>query len=295
MIKRVAAIIVTFNRLELLKECINYILLQTYPCDIYIIDNNSTDGTGAYIKDFYKNNAKIIYYNTKQNLGGAGGFNIGIRLAIEDGYEFLWIMDDDCFPLNDALEVFMQYNEHNALNYGFLSSKVFWKDNTISKMNIQRRNVYFNVKDFDSEVVKISMASFVSLFIPVWVVRIVGLPIKDFFIWTDDWEYTRRISRRYPSFLLNKSRVIHFSQNNIGANIVSSPIEKLNRFSYLYRNDVYLYKREGFFGCIYELCRLVIHILKIVLFSKDNKLKRIYIIIFNTIKGLFFYPSIEKI
>lgn len=294
MIKKVVAIIVTFNRLELLRLCIKKVLNQSYLCDVLIIDNCSTDGTDKYIKEYYSHNKRIFYYKTDKNLGGAGGFNIGIRMAVNLNYDFIWIMDDDCMPLKNTLQEFMNFEENNQGQYGFLSSKVLWKDNTICNMNIQRQNVYFKVKDFNSEQVKISMASFVSLFIPAKIVENVGLPIKDFFIWTDDWEYTRRISLKYDCFLLNKSIVFHYCNDNIGANIATVNEKRLDRFKYLYRNDVYLYRREGIKGFLYEIIRICWHIVRVILYANNMKMKKIRIIISNSLKGLFFRPPIEK-
>ena len=106
------------------------------------------------------------------------------------------------------------------------------------------------VSDFNSETVPIVMASFVSLFMPTKIVYELGLPIKEFFIWTDDWEYTRRISLKYPCYLCNKSMVVHKSKSNIGANIANDSLDRLERYNYLYRNDVYLYRREGLYGFV---------------------------------------------
>ena len=81
MSKKVVAIIVTYNRKELLRECIEALLNQDYKhCDILIIDNASTDGTREYINSVV-DNKKVIYINTGSNLGGAGGFNYGIKEA----------------------------------------------------------------------------------------------------------------------------------------------------------------------------------------------------------------------
>jgi len=294
MKKKILTIVVTFNRLNLLKKCIKNILIQEYKCDILIVDNCSIDGTEKYINKIYGNNERIIYYKTEKNLGGAGGFNIGIRFALEHNYDFVWLMDDDCIPLKNTLKCFIDYDAQSIGKYGFLSSKVLWKDNSICKMNIQRKNMYINVKNFNDDVVKITMASFVSLFIPINIIKDVGLPIKEFFLWTDDWEYTRRISLKYNCFLLNKSIVLHETDNNIGANIVNTTEKKLNRFKYLYRNDVYLYRREGIGGYLYELIRVFIHIIKVMVFSKSKKIERIKIIIISTWKGMFFHPPIEK-
>lgn len=70
----VAAIVVTYNRKILLRENLQALCKQSYEkLDILIIDNASTDGTYEYIKDLL-NDARILYFNTGANLGGAGGF-----------------------------------------------------------------------------------------------------------------------------------------------------------------------------------------------------------------------------
>ena len=296
MSKRTAAIVVTFNRKELLKENIENLFAQTkkHLLDIVIIDNASTDGTKEYISD-YINDGKITYINTGSNLGGAGGFQFGIKYAAEKDYTFVWIMDDDCMPTPTALEEFLKYDEKLNGNYGFLSSKVLWKDNSICKMNVQRETLTKYVEDFEKEKIEILMASFVSCFIPINVVKDIGLPIKEFFIWTDDWEYTRRISLKYKSYLVPSSVCIHKSNANFGANIATDGPDRLDRYNYLYRNDVYLYRREGIKGFAYESVRLTSHILRVLFKAKDNKMKRIKLIVRGTKNGFKFKPEIEYV
>lgn len=291
---RVAAIVVTYNRKELLIENIESLLKQTVreKLDIIIIDNASTDGTKESIAH-YVQDGSIIYQNTGSNLGGAGGFHFGIKYAAEQHYEFVWVMDDDCIPSADALEKFLHFDENYKEEYGFLSSKVLWKDNDICKMNIQRAKVTKPVKDFSKDIIPVAMASFVSLFIPMRVVYEMGLPIKEFFIWTDDWEYTRRISRQYPCYLITPSVVTHKSASNIGANVATDSPERLDRYTYLYRNDVYLYRREGLCGFVYETVRLTGHMLRVLLKSENSKAKRLKLIAKGTIAGVKFNPSIE--
>ena len=129
--------------------------------DIIIIDNASNDGTDNALDEYIKNN-DIIYINMKTNLGGAGGFQYGIRFAVENNYDYIWMMDDDCMPCSDAIEELLYVDLKLNKRYGFLSSKVMWKDNTICKMNIQRETLTSKVTDFTKEVAPIVMASFVS-------------------------------------------------------------------------------------------------------------------------------------
>mgnify|MGYP003313528417 CR=1 FL=1 len=181
-LKKIAAVVVTYNRLEMLKKCISALENQTYECDVFIINNASTDSTEQWVLGYISDKDNLFYYNTGENIGGAGGFNYGMRKAVESGYEYVWVMDDDCMPTSTALENFLITDEKLNGNYGFLSSKVLWKDESICTMNVQRETMFKNVKDFQSKVVDVCMASFVSLFVPVKIVKEVGLPIKEFFI-----------------------------------------------------------------------------------------------------------------
>ena len=288
---KIAAVVVTYNRKVLLLENVNA-LLQQKPVspDVIVIDNNSTDGTADALAEL---GDKIIYVNTGANLGGAGGFHFGIKKATELGYEYLWIMDDDCIPEPDALAALLKADEELSGNYGFLSSKVLWKDGTLCTMNIQRETLTRNLTVFDDGIKSIAMASFVSLFVRSDVVKKKGLPIKEFFIWTDDWEFTRRISREMKCYYIPDSVVIHKSNSNVGAQIYNDTIERLDRYYYLYRNDVYLYRREGFRGFCYEFARLSSHVLKVVFKAKDHKRERIRAVFNGTKKGYSFNPSIE--
>lgn len=296
MSKTIAAIVVTYNRKQLLLENINALLNQTIKdrITIIVIDNNSTDGTYECLVPFIEKKS-IIYINTGKNLGGAGGFQFGMKYAVEQGFDFVWIMDDDCIPTETSAEQLIKAHDSLDGQTGFLSSKVLWKYKSICKMNIPRATMYKSIDDFDSPLVPCVMASFVSLFLSSHVVKEVGLPIKEFYIWTDDWEYTRRISRKYPCYLVNDSVVIHKSTNNIGANIASEAEDRLDRYKYLYRNDVYLYRREGFSGFVYECVRLLYHSLLVLFLSQSKKVFRLTTIWLSSLKGLFFNPPIEYV
>lgn len=293
--KNVIAVIVTYNRKELLKECIQALINQKgQNCDVLVIDNKSTDGTYEYIKKLVDMKT-VIYENTGENLGGAGGFNYGIKKAYSLGYKYIWVMDDDCIVHKNTLEEFIKADKELKENYGFLSSKVLWKDEKICKMNIQRKTLLTSVKNFQKNIEPITMASFVSLFIKSSVIKEVGLPIKEFFIWTDDWEYTRRISRKYNCYLVDKSVVTHKSKSNMGADIINDSEDRLDRYKYIYRNDVYLYRREGIKGWLYIILRNLYHIIRILTSKATEKYKRINVIIRATNEGKKFNPPIENV
>lgn len=290
---KIVAVVVTYNRKVLLKECIESLINQSYDgFDIIIVDNSSSDGTYDYIEKYL--GSRIKYINTGTNLGGAGGFEFGMEYATDFNYKYFWLMDDDSIPKINCLKKLLEA-ANKIKKFGFLSSKVLWKDGTLCKMNIQRAGLYEKSIVFKEEITEISMATFVSFFVSRDVIENVGLPIKEFFIWADDLEYSRRISRNYPCFAVNDSIVVHKCNSNNGGNIATDSVDRITRYQYAYRNEMYLYRREGFRGILHILVRTPIHMLRVILFSPNLKLKRINIIIKSTLKGVCFNPPIKMI
>lgn len=290
----VLAVVVTYNRKTLLSGCIERLLGQSFPCDILIIDNGSSDGTKESIEGLINDNL-IIYKNTGVNLGGAGGFNYGLRAAVEQGYKYVWIMDDDTYPNKDALEKLFYASDALNDNYGFLSSVALWKDGTLCNMNIQRESPYKKIEGMPSENRKVQMATFVSFFLKTQTIKEVGLPIKEFFIWSDDFEYSRRISMKYPCYLISDSIVEHYMKTNQKVGIEAESEDRLWRYEYMYRNEVYVYRREGLKGYLYLFMRFALHNIRIITKAHENKVVKLKVIWKSFIKGFSFKPTIEHV
>nr|MBO4517409.1 glycosyltransferase family 2 protein [Clostridia bacterium] len=288
----VAAVVVSYNRKVLLKECVNALL--NLRCDylkVLIVDNCSTDGTEEYIGDLISD--KVVYFNTGENIGGAGGFNFGVKKAMEMGADYVWLMDDDCIVQENSLAALLDFAKSKGGEFGFLSSKALWTDGTISKMNIQRRSIGDKKLNTDVSGQKIRIATFVSLFLSAKVIREVGLPIKEFFIWGDDWEYTYRVSTKFTCYYVAESVVIHKSAVNMGSNIAKDDLNRLDRYFYSYRNERYLYREVGFKGRLYYLLKISYHIVKILFSRCKNKKTRLKMLFKGVAAGRSFKPDIE--
>lgn len=288
------AIIVTYNRKDLLKECIESLLNQKDKgLDILVIDNNSNDGTQEMIKKEFK---KIFYKNTGANLGGAGGFNYGIKESFDlsKNYDYLWIMDDDTIPNKNVLKTFLKVAKEKP-DFGFLTPKTVWTDGSLCKMNIQSDMKGNFIDETTKNLTKVSRCTFVSCFIRTDVVSEVGLPIKEFFIWSDDTEYTLRISKKYPCYYLNTCKVVHKMNNNNPTKIETDVKDRIDRYFYSFRNRFYIAKKQGILKVIryhLSICKTFINIL---LKSKDSKTKRISIVLKGYFKGIVFNPKVEYI
>lgn len=237
---KVAAIIVTYNRLELLKECLSAVRQQTLPVnEILVVNNASTDGTEKFLAT--QEDVRVV--NLDKNIGGAGGFSYGIREACGNAdNDALWIMDDDTIATPTALEILVRQMEKEP-ELGFVCSKVVWKDGAVHWMNIPG---FVTDDDKDASLRQVRSASFVSLLVPTKIVREVGLPYKEFFIWADDAEFTSRIHKEagYKALLVNDSVVVHKTAVNYGAGIDRATVANAWKFYYLMRNGMFCCRHE---------------------------------------------------
>lgn len=297
--KKIAAVIVTYNRKVLLNKCIKSILNQSYKeSDILVVDNASTDGTKEMLANEFASFAQVKYQNTGENLGGAGGFSFGIKWAVEQGYEYLWIMDDDTIPEENALEELI--NADNLLdgNYGFLSSYAKWIDGTPCEMNVPKLDLGWRqniAQQFDNQMIRLESASFVSMFMKAEVVKDVGLPIKEFFIWADDVEYSKRISRHYPCYFVYKSQVVHEMGSNKATTIIDTESDRIGRFEKLYRNRYYIAKHGAKREKILYWLEIKNTIRDIQKSNCSDKGKKIRVVLKSVWKGLRFNPKIEYV
>lgn len=237
-IGKICAVVVTYNRKELLGECLTALLNQTRPQDeIIVIDNASADGTDQFLREKFPN---ITHIRLPENIGGAGGWHEGMKLAYEKGYDWIWLMDDDAIPLNDALQKLLTAMEQlPADKIGALLSNVVWSREEVDHA-IWKGNFEVDVGVF-----------------PGWLasrkaIERVGLCRKDFFIYWEDTEYSQRLRNNgFNLYRVSSSYVIHkdwAAQPKKSINIllrrVSKPIYPNWKSYYLFRNQILMYKSQ---------------------------------------------------
>lgn len=192
MNKRVAAVVVTYNRLSLLKEGIEAINKQTRKLDaIIVVNNGSTDGTDSWLLS--QPNLTVI---NQPNLGGAGGFNRGIKEAYDAGFDWIWVMDDDGYPADNCLEKLLEATEKNAA-VSVWGCIVLDKDDH-SKLAFDCRQVT-NAKgdiDWSVEVMENWAPFFNGVLFSRDIVQKIGFPNASLFIWGDEVDYMERTRQK---------------------------------------------------------------------------------------------------
>ena len=244
----IIAVVVTYNRLSLLKRTVAALRAQTRQLgEIIVVNNGSTDGTGEWLA------AQTGLHVVEQgNEGGSGGFYAGIRKACEHGAEAVWCMDDDVFPQAECLERLLQakaaYPETGILAPRRLQNgKIFCHDFTAYNLTNPFASMYRGklAKRSVTEPTPVAGTAFEGPLIMRPVIDKIGLPNRDLFIFCDDTDYCLRAHLAgfgllyVPDALMDKE--LFFADDTWAER---EQKKKWKRF-YQIRNSTYLNHRYG--------------------------------------------------
>ena len=206
--KSICAVVVTFNRKALLVNCLNALKAQTHPLThIVVIDNASTDGTADFLGEHgWTNNDAFTLLTLSENMGGAGGFHEGIKYAFEQGFDYIWLMDDDGFPAETCLEKLLPYISNNCY-IGPIVIDCEGKEKLSFSLRLPNS---LQVIDHYSDIpkplkidnqIKDTVLPFNGTLIGRDLVQQMGLPMREYFIWGDEREYTMRAEAYHANIL----------------------------------------------------------------------------------------------
>ncbi len=262
---KVAVVIVTYNRLSMLQKTVEAVCSQTYPPDfIIVVNNSSTDGTEEWLR-----NRNDVITITQPNTGGSGGFYTGFKTSFESGADWIWCMDDDVVPSNDCLEnllassaspirVPIRVAPSGELQFGtdtirFNFTAPFaglWKE-MFSKEHLDLKHIFLEGPSFEGPLTHRS------------VVKSIGLPDKNFFIFADDSDFFIRANRAGFEAELLPTAKLHRLLPCFNKNI--APWKRY----YELRNIIILDKRYGSFAV--RLLRPILYVIKLTLAAQSNQ------------------------
>jgi rhamnopyranosyl-N-acetylglucosaminyl-diphospho-decaprenol beta-1,3/1,4-galactofuranosyltransferase len=267
---KVIAVVVTHNRQFLLAQCIDALRKQTRQIDkILVINNGSTDHTEIWLRT--QNDIDFI---TQENVGGAGGFFTGIKTAFEKLYTWVWLMDDDGYPKEDALEMLLEGDDEEIC---LRNCSVINKED--KKSFVWKTGNYSNLDEVENTVIKNVAHPFNGTLLHRKIIERVGFPKANLFLWGDETEYFYRIIRKNKIPYYTKANSIHYHPAS----------------AYSYKNDwslttnwkMYFYIRNRFFilkskfskslpvALIMYFGFLIAFAGTVIVFQKTNKLKKL--------------------
>ena len=215
----ICALIVTYNRLDKLKTCLeSYDKQKRKPDKIIVVDNNSNLETKNFLIKWSlaKSEYEKIILTLDKNYGGSGGFYYGMKKALEIGFDWLWIADDDAYPDDDAL-----FNLENVIlstSYQTICGVVY----NSNGIDLNHRRILiekkYSVKEtcvekenYDKKTFNIDLFSFVGTAISKSVIEECGFPKKEYFIWFDDTEYSYRVRKKFDIICCSNIKIYHDS------------------------------------------------------------------------------------
>ena len=232
----VCAVVVTHNRRSLLVECLAALRTQIRrPDRILVVDNASSDGTPQMLRNEYPD-VELVALATNQ--GGAGGFHDGLRRAHAGGSDWIWLMDDDTVPTPSCLEALLSAVDRVPAP-ALLSSKVVWTDGRPHPGNwpgFERSRTEAVVAASEVGLIPLRVTTFVSLLVSRGAIDDHGLPLRRYFLWSEDLEYTARILRRAPGYLVPDSVAVHKTARRDHTCVTAPP----ERFYFHVRNTLYM-------------------------------------------------------
>ena len=213
---RVVAAVVTYNRRQLLLECLRGVLAQTRPVErVIVLDNGSTDGTEEALREAgLLDRPEVEWLPLGANLGGAGGFARAVEAGRGAQADWIWLMDDDSEPPPDSLERLLAAPPAADPGTVALCSKVVYGDGVTIDAN-QRGDFRRRLRPLPERAYRagtypaIGFLSFVGSLLRADAARRAELPRADFFVWGDDVEYSIRLRRLGRIRLVPESVILH--------------------------------------------------------------------------------------
>lgn len=201
----VAVVVVTFNRADLLTGMLDGLAaLDRAPDAVVVVDNHSTDHTPDVLSaELARGRLPLQVVRTEENLGGAGGFHLGLRSAYDQGWDRFWLMDDDVVPAPDCLSVLMAVDEDCLTSvredsHGRLCEKAATRFDLTHPWVIKPKTGMVEdhgTREAMPELVEVENVAFEGFMVRRGVVAEVGLPDPSYFIFYDDVDFAIRARR----------------------------------------------------------------------------------------------------
>lgn len=273
MAMKFAVIVVTYNRRKLLQECIEAIFNQErFFDDIVIVDNGSNDGTKEYLEQ-YKDLDKIRILSFENNRGGAFGFSEGLKEVVNHEIDWILLIDDDAILNLDFLKKTEDFIKKDKSKQGAYSCSVLTFNEIYTRHRTRHilKNFFWlksvPLREYEKEYFDCEIATFCGLIVSKDIVKKIGYPKSEYFIWEDDEEYCERIYK-----LTNIRNINHVILNHK----TGKSFNTLNwKMYYGARNIIDSVKTHyGVINLVFCVLRLVLRCIKYMIFSKKYLYKK---------------------
>ena len=276
--EKTIAVVVSYNRQKLLSECITALRNQSQKLDtILVVNNGSTDSTEEWLKE-----QSDITFITQNNLGSSGGFNTGISWAYKNGYSWIWCMDDDGYPKEDALKNILAAETDNLClrNCAVINKedkKTFvWKTKNFATIDDVNTNLIYGIgHPFNGTMIHRN------------IVERVGLPKTSLFLWGDESEYYHRITSRNNIPVCTIANSIHYHPAAAFSYKADWNFKNSWKMYFYVRNRLHIHNTKfnnKLVAFVNYCCFLIAFAGIVMVFQKTDKFKKL---------AFIFWPAID--
>jgi rhamnopyranosyl-N-acetylglucosaminyl-diphospho-decaprenol beta-1,3/1,4-galactofuranosyltransferase len=267
--EKAIAVVVTYNRQALLSECITALRSQTRQLDaILIVNNGSTDNTEQWLEQ-----QSDIFFINQKNVGSSGGFSTGINWAYKNGYSWIWCMDDDGYPKQDALENMLAADDGTLR---LMNCAVIDKQD--KKSFVWNTQGYKTIDEVNTTIIEGIGHPFNGTMLHRKIVERVGVPQPKFFLWGDETEYYYRIVKRNNIPVCTVANSIHYHPATAFSIKQDWDYTSAWKMYFYVRNRFHIHKvkfSNKAMALIHYACFLVAFAGVIMVYQKTDKLKKL--------------------
>ncbi len=250
---KIAIVILNYNGGQLLYDCVKSFLGLTYPSyQILVVDNASADNSAALVEHI---DPKVTLLRATKNLGYTGGNNLGMQYALDAGFDYILVVNNDTIVINPGfLEQMLTYAAQHA-DAGMLGPKVYFREvgtvqNTLCAMPFFRKTLQSwllqrlrpqRIKSGD-KVAQAEVLNGVCILIRSSFLKTVGLFDDAIFMYREDTDLALRGKNKgWNSYYVPVESIVHL-QKSTGYEYTSMVnfLLKRNAVYVLYKNGYYL-------------------------------------------------------
>lgn len=195
---KILVIIVTYNAMQWAERCFDSLRKSSHRPDIFVVDNGSTDGTQSFIQAHYP---EVMFLQSEKNLGFGKANNIGLQYALDNNYDYVYLLNQDAWVMPDTFEkliaISRKFPEYGILSPFQMNADLYHIDHNFIvnvlkwESNADIINDIYNQEIMDVYPVTEVMAA--HWFMPISAIKKVGGFSPTFQHYAEDGNYIDRI------------------------------------------------------------------------------------------------------
>lgn len=264
-LQKIAIVLVNYNGKEYNEECIKSIFNSSYTnIEVIVVDNDSRDGSPELLREEFGD--KITLIMAGENLGFSGANNIGIKKALEDGCDYIVLLNNDTLIDKDLISNMLKASKEE--NNAVISPKIYYYDNKDiiwsagadmkwKKGVTAQRGINKNDDGSYNKREEVEFGTGCCLLIPSEVIKKVGYLQDDYFLYYEDTDYCMRIREKGFKIVYEPTAVLYHKESASTGGSLSSLYIYYNTRNRLLFNNRFNKKNKNLYMPYFYLSRII--------------------------------------